>query len=123
MTEFLLETHKLQIQGKFPIFVFPNPPRIILAILDILYPLVSFRMRWPVSTKKRGVCLGLDRIESVDQLEDNRHVNNIESSNLEAWYTNEPVFHIDHTEAICICHVLKSFDLLTGKNRKESDQP
>ena len=122
MTEFLLETHRLEIQGKFPTFVFPNPPRIILAILDILYPLVSFRMRWPVSTKKkRGVCLGLDLIESVDQLEDNRHVNNIESSNLEAWYTNEPVFHIDHTEAICICHVLKSFDLLTVKNRKESD--
>lgn len=73
--------------------------------------------------EKRGVCLGLDLIESVDQLEDNRHINNIESSNLETGYTNEPVFHIDHTEAICICHVLKSFDLLTGKKRKESDQP
>lgn len=58
MTEFLLETHKLEIQGKFPTFVFPNPPRIILAILDILYPLVSFRMRWAVSTKKKRGLLG-----------------------------------------------------------------
>lgn len=71
--------------------------------------------------ENRGVCSGLDLTESVDQFEDNRHVNNIESANLETQYTNEPVFHIDHTEAISICHVLKSLDLLTGKKRKESD--
>lgn len=39
--------------GQVPYLCISQPLKIIQAILDTLYPLVHFRMSWPVSTKKK----------------------------------------------------------------------